>query len=156
MQTFSYMQRSGNDDRSWLIHLGVSFLFLLLYEPFTTIYVYLPPFLALAFWKIYSSKKSLERWLWAIYIYIFEIDHALPVLSLFVIFFTIYFILHFISKFILCHICQKVLATSLLYGAIFLMLHFMHTPLHLYDAMFPNIIVYYYLVDLILVVLYED
>lgn len=150
------MQRSGNDDRSWLIHLVVSFFLLFLYEPFTTIYVYLPPFLALAFWKIYSSDTNLERWLWAIYIYIFEIDHNLPVLSLFGIFFIIYLFVRFFAKFILCQICQKVLATTLLYGSIFLMLRVMHTPLHMDGTIFPNLIVYYYFVDLILVVLYED
>ncbi len=116
MQTFSYMQRSGNDETSIKNLLKILFylFFVFLYEPLTTIYIYLPPFFGFLFWYFYTQSTK-EKIFVLTYLYLYEIDHALSSFSLIIaLFVTLYFVKK-LQKFLLCGYCLKMSAIILFY-----------------------------------------
>ncbi len=156
MQTFSYLQRSGYDDRSSLIRSVLAALILFLYEPLTTINPYLPPFIALAFWRIVKSQNVNERFLWIAYIYLFEVDHALPTLFLFFSFLFAYYMLQKSAQIILCVTCQKFIATTAVYLSLLLAIYLFNYIFQEGISLQMWLVGYYFLIDLLLVVFYES
>ncbi len=113
MQTFSYLQRSGNDEKN-LLKGFLLVLVLWLYEPMTTIYPYLPILLGLAFWRIFVASFG-EKMAWLFYLYLFGIDHQIPLLVLAIAVFGSFYLLRRLLSYLLCGVCVKLLGVLLVY-----------------------------------------
>ncbi len=114
MQTFSYLQRSGHDEKNFL----KGFLFamaLWLYEPLTTIYPYLPIFLGVAFWRLFIASSFKEKAMWLLYLYFFQIDHTIPLVVLIVAVVGSYYLLRRLLSYLICGICIRLLGVLLVY-----------------------------------------
>ena len=154
MQTFSYLQRSGDDERG----LRLLFLFLLLYffyEPLTTVYIYLPPLLAVASWKIFKSRSLKNVLLWALYLFIYEMDHSLPFLSTIVAVAAVTWILGRLELFIDCPVCLIVANTVLFYLLLAAVLFLMNVIFNTGFSVDLWLFGIYILLDLGILLLYE-
>ncbi len=113
MQTFSYLQRSGHDEKNLLKGFMLAAA-LWLYEPMTTIYPYLPILLGLAFWRIFVSSVS-EKVVWLFFLYLFGIDHQVPFLVLVIAILGSYYLLRRLLSYLMCGVCVKLLGVLLVY-----------------------------------------
>ncbi len=153
MQTFSYLQRSGHDEKNLL--KGVMLVTILgFYEPLTTIYPYLPLLLGLAFWRLFVSALVGEKLLWLSYLYLFGIDHQIPILILIFSIMGSYYLLKQILSYLLCTFCVKFLGVSLFYILFVAMLAILFWILQIEWHPMWKIFWIYLLADLIVVELY--
>ncbi|MRI83256.1 MAG: hypothetical protein C6I00_02445 [Nitratiruptor sp.] len=107
------MQRSGYDAQTlkriaWLLGL------LLFYEPLTTIYVYLPPLLGVMAWY-FLQGRTFERIGALLYLYIFEIDHSLPFMSLFIALLFYQLAMRWLFRYVACPSCTMALSVLFYY-----------------------------------------
>ncbi len=119
------MQRSG-DDAQALGRRQLLALLLLLYEPLTSLFAYLPPLLGFGAWRMLMTHSWIERGAWAAYFYLYEADHALAPLSLL---FTLGIYLLFMRRlrgYIACRVCLYVGGVVLFY-AIWVGVHLFYT-----------------------------
>ena len=153
MQTFSYLQRSGYDEKNFLR----SFLLpiaLVLYEPLTTIYPYLPLLLGLAFWRIFISPSTWEKGVWIFYLYLFGVDHQISFLALIGAVVGSSYLLRYLLTYLVCEICLKFLGVVVVYmlfiASLIGVFWLLQVPWH------PewNIFWIYLLVDMLIVVFY--
>ena len=147
MQTLSDMQRSGNDVLSVkkLFFYGALFL----YEPLTTIYIYLPPLLGVAAWMIFSTR-GITPFVWIAYLYLFEVDHGLPFLSLLIVLPFYGYFYRRLKEVIACRSCRYFFATLLFYLFFILVLYFYRHILGIDLFIDLRLLVYYTFIDGIL------
>ncbi len=125
MQTFSYMQRNIDDKKN--IRNFFIFLFLLFYETLTTIYLFLPPLLGVAFWLFLNNKDSKILNLYIlIYTLFFEADHSLPFFSTYLFFILLKNIFLKMNKYFLQIFILKVLAVTIFYLTYPIFIFFLH------------------------------
>jgi hypothetical protein len=120
------MQRSGNDDKSIKKFLFFILLYLL-YEPLTTVFIYIPPLLSVATWYIFQNRLKRESLYWLIYLFLFELDHSLPFLSLMTTSLIVILLLKKIESYVNCLLCLIVMNTLLFYAVFSLCLLFFNT-----------------------------
>lgn len=107
------MQRSGDDDRT-LRHLLV-LLLIFFYEPLTTLYIYIPALLGYGAWRIVYSTYTIERVLWLLYLYIFEIDHSMPRFSILIATAIFLYFMKRLSSVLACNKMLPLMAISFYY-----------------------------------------
>ena len=121
MQTFSYLQRSSNDEKNFLKYF--LFLFLILtYEPLSTIYLFLPPLLGLMLKQAFSNTSLETKVFVFVYIYFYEIDHSLPPFSLFITLFLCIYILHRLHFIISSRRLLQIFGVIIFYSVLFFVL----------------------------------
>ena len=153
MQTFSYLQRSGHDEKN-LLKGALLIAALGLYEPLTTIYPYLPLLLGLAFWRIFVSSWVVERAVWLSYLYLFGIDHQIPILALIFAIVASYYLLRRLLSYLLCTFCVRLLGVVLFYVLFVAILAALFWILQIQWHPMWEIFWLYLLADLIVVGLY--
>ena len=153
MQTFSYLQRSSHDEKN-LLKGFILPVALVVYEPLTTIYPYLPLLLGLAFWRIFLSPSIWEKGIWFFYLYLFGVDHRISFLALIGAIVGSYYLLRYLLSYFVCEICLKLLGVLLVYvlfvSSCMGLFWLLQMPWH------PewNIFWIYLLADILIVVLY--
>ncbi len=151
MHTFPCLQRSGDDEKTLLILFG-SLLFL--YEPFTTIYPFLPPLLGFAIWKIFTGKEFSQKLIWFGYLYWFQIDHDIGIIAIVVLIVMALFVIHRLSGFLICYSCLKFFASLLIYALLIAILLGFGSLTHEYSKISWELLAIYLVEDTILTVLY--
>ena len=111
------MQRSGYDEKHLLKYLFFVFL-LFIYEPLSTIYLFLPPLFGLMLWLIFASGAIEEKIFSLSYLYLYEMDHGMQRFSLFVtLFLSISFLRH-LRYIISSKILLQILGVAIFYGVL--------------------------------------
>jgi len=144
------MQRSGDDEKDILTAI-LSVVAVLLYEPFTTIYPFLPPLFGLAFWNIYAARHISTKLLWLGYFYLYEVDHNIFGFALLVTVVLTYLLAIRISKFLLCGVCLKIVLTTLFYLIFVALLNFLSYIFNINYTFEWIDIVYYLIIDIVIV-----
>ncbi len=155
MQTFSYMQRSGDAQKDRLKTLFYLFL-LFVYEPLTTIYPFLPPLFGFVLWAIFRQANMYTLLFAFAYIYLYEVDHDFLRYMLFLnLFLTINF-LHIMQRYIFWPVILKFLGVLFFYLGIFVLYHFFDYLLQVNYRIDLFLLLYYAIVDIaVLMVVYE-
>ncbi len=143
MQTFSDMQRSGDDVLSLK---SLLFIVLILYEPLTTVYIYLPPLLAVAAWLLFSLSGFMRIFL-LFYFYFFEVDHGLPFGSLLLVLLFYGYVYKRVVDLIACKGCLYGIMTILFYLFFLVILLFYKHILGIEVAIDTKLLLYYTFVD---------
>jgi len=86
-----------------------------IYEPLTTLYIYLPPLLAYGAWQFYQKRARVDRFFWLGYFYLYEMDHSLPFFSLFVTLAAYVWVLRQIERYVACRLCVMGMSTAVFY-----------------------------------------
>ncbi len=148
------MQRSGYDEKNLLKYLFFIFL-LFIYEPLSTIYLFLPPLFGLMLWLIFANGAIEEKIFALSYLYLYEIDHGMQRFSLFVtLFLSIYFLRH-LRYIISSKILLQVLGVAIFYGVlvgVMLVYGFIMKESVYFEA---SLMLLYASMDLFVVVAYE-
>jgi len=90
-------------------------LFLFLYEPFTSLFAYLPPLLAYGAWRTVFGRHWVERLIWVVYFYLFEADHAFAPLSLMLSLAVYWMVMRRFGALVACRVCLYLAGVPLFY-----------------------------------------
>ena len=154
MQTFSYLQRSRYDEKNFLNYLFI-FLLLFVYEPLTTIYLFLPPLFGLILWQIFSKSDFEAKFFELLYVYIYEVDHSMERFSLFITLFLSIYLLHRLRFVISSQTLLQTLGVLIFYG-IFIVVTELYGFIVKENISFDILLILMYVViDIFIVVVYE-
>ncbi|BCD62136.1 hypothetical protein NitYY0826_C1007 [Nitratiruptor sp. YY08-26] len=148
------MQRSGDVKKSQL-RIFIYLILLFVYEPLTTIFIYLPPLLGVVVWLLFQ-KRDVITWLFGIaYIYLYEIDHDFVRYTLFFNLFITLSLLQILYKYFVWNVMLKIASSAFFYIGIILI----HIVLgYILQTIYPLdfwIVGYYMLLDILVLVIYE-
>ena len=150
MYTFSCLQRNSDDEKTFIKYLA-TFLSLFLYAIISTIYLFFPPLFGLSIWHIATAKNRAIQMIWFLYLYIYEIDHGLVCCTVIAAALASIFFYRRLSHIIVCYACLKIIVTSFFYITFAVIFVFVSYILHMQiDADFM-LIVYYLILDMVLV-----
>ncbi len=148
------MQRSSYDEKDILKAL-LLFGLLLFYEPLTTIYLWLPPFLGVAAWAIYSQEFIVKVG-WLFYLYLYQNDHFIPFFLLFVALFFTLKLLDLTARILACSNCLRYFAVLYFYSVMIGLFWGVGTLLMEQEIFSWYLVLFYMVSDLIMVRAYED
>ncbi|GEM_PF-3265053 len=145
------MQRSGNDENT-LLTLFFYGLLLFVYEPLGSIYPFLPPLLGLAAWAVAAHTSWMQKGLWLLYLYLYEIDHGLFCCMLIASAIAVSLIYKRITHYIACTNCLKLVIVTLYYTFATLLLIFLSYIFNTHFNLEMTLILYYMILDLVVVI----
>ncbi|MRJ02862.1 MAG: hypothetical protein GXO19_06325 [Epsilonproteobacteria bacterium] len=148
MQTFSCLRRSG-DDAHTLKRIGALALLLFIYEPLTTIYIFLPPLLGLLAWRSLCPKPW-ERTVTILYFYIYEIDHSLPFMTLLATLLLYHLAVRQLFRYLACRLCIMGLSVALFYLILMGVMLFYRQIFSIDLPIDPNFFLLYTILDLVI------
>ncbi|WP_084275779.1 hypothetical protein [Nitratiruptor tergarcus] len=148
------MQRSGDVKKSQL-RIFIYLILLFVYEPLTTIFIYLPSLLGVVVWLLFQKRDAIT-WLFGIaYIYLYEIDHDFVRYTLFFNLFITLSLLQILYKYFVWNVMLKIASSAFFYIGIILI----HIVLgYILQIIYPLdywIVGYYMLLDILVLVIYE-
>ncbi len=150
MQTLSRMQRSGDDVQA-LKRLVLYAALLLLYEPLSGLFFFLPPLLGVGAWRFFATKRVGERIFWVVYLYLFEVDRGLPFLLPIVTLALHFLLMRKLERFIACRSCLIGIGV-ILYYLLFTIVFFLYQELFELGLLFdPWLLLRYLILDLVVV-----
>gem|GEM_PF-6461713 len=131
------------------------FLLYFVYEPLTTLFVYLPPMLAVASWKIYKARRLRYKLLWGAYLVLFEMDHSLPPLSTVLAVLGVGWVIKRLEVFLNCKICLLIVNVTLFYALFATIIFLFHMLFNTGFYLNPWLLGLYVILDLGILLLYE-
>ncbi|MRI58862.1 MAG: hypothetical protein C6H99_05075 [Epsilonproteobacteria bacterium] len=147
------MQRSGYDENHLL--KGLLLVGLILYEPLTTKIAWLPPLFGLAVWGLYRGR-GWSRWIWLVYLCLYQIDHSIDLFLLFIALFITLKALDLIARVLACKSCLKYFGVVIFYGILMVGFWIDSTLFMRQFHISYSLVGLYLVLDLIVVGLYAD
>lgn len=137
------------------LSLGAVFVFLLVYLSLSDIYYYLPPFFGLSFLLFAELLRKEKRWLLVpliLFLLFFEAGKGYLMLSSIIYFALFYWlVLPLLNGIINCSKCLDVISIFAIYLGFYLFTVILHVLLSLEIPEFSNLLLYYALLESLLV-----
>jgi hypothetical protein len=158
MQTFSSMQR--NISYKKYINIALVLALFIVYESFTSIYLFLPPLLAIMFFIFVDSIKkeeSITLFATSAALIFFEAQKGYVVFSSIVYFTLVYrLVILKMDQYVQCIPCAKAIMVLLAYVGYYLFSYLLADTFLVLEPCFSWYVIYYILVEFLLLLVFTD